>query len=265
MGLFCLTLLYFSNTTFGGWLVATVLGWLSAVAAGELCSIIKKTGVLLEQKTVANFTGMMPVFFFIATLFPTYRFLPYAALFFFSCYLCLQQFKRVSGSVNTIASEIFCLIYIGIPIGLFFSILHFDGQDGRIWALYLILVTKCTDIGAYFVGKLFGKRRLAPTLSPKKSWEGGIAGVISAVAVSLCFSFIGSAFFARAFTLSWPKAVILGVLIAIFGMFGDLVESLFKRDAEVKDSGIIPGMGGILDMVDSLLFTTPLLYFFTQL
>ena len=113
------------------------------------------------------------------------------------------------------------------------------------------------DSAAYFIGSALGKHKLFPRVSPKKSWEGAIAGFIFAVVTLIA---------ARELLLdilSLTDAVIIGILIGIFGQLGDLVESLLKRDAGVKDSSsIIPGHGGIFDRFDSILFTVPIVYLY---
>ena len=118
----------------------------------------------------------------------------------------------------------------------------------------MIVVTVMTDVGAYFAGKKFGKKKLAPNLSPGKTIEGAAGGLMLALIASLVMYFINSAH------LSFFMAVLLGILFGIVGQAGDLAESLLKRDAGVKDSNGLPGLGGVLDIVDSLLFTAPLTY-----
>ncbi len=141
------------------------------------------------------------------------------------------------------------------------------GSTGRWLTLFLIIVTKMGDVGAYAAGSLTasrvgGNRKLAPTLSPKKSWE-GLFGGIAACVLSACL-FVG--FGGRCLEadgirlLGLGGAVCFGVLAAVLGLVGDLSESALKRAAGVKDSGRLPGLGGVLDMMDSLLFVGPLFY-----
>lgn len=131
--------------------------------------------------------------------------------------------------------------------------------SGVMYAVLLILVTKCGDIGGYVVGTIMSKRRggnhkIVPTISPKKSYEGVIGGLILSVIVSLvlCNYLIKS---------DIVLAIIIGILLYIGGFIGDLAESSLKRSAQIKDSGnIIPGIGGMMDLVDSLLINAPILY-----
>jgi phosphatidate cytidylyltransferase len=120
--------------------------------------------------------------------------------------------------------------------------------------LMILLVVKFTDVGAYFGGRALGRHKLIPWLSPGKTWEGLVCGVITA-------GLVGMACAPRVANLNLPKAFIFGVIIGGVGQLGDLLESLMKRDADVKDSGrLIPGFGGILDVIDSPLFAAPFAY-----
>ena len=180
----------------------------------------------------------------------------------------LLKYKQVFDAIPTIAVQFFSICYVAVPLGLMLKILYptlsceFDIRDGRIWFIYLIAVTKMTDIGAYFGGKLFGKRKLCPNLSPSKTVEGAIFGLLSAIGVSLLFSFFGRSAAESMFKLPVLNSVFLGCFLSIAGQFGDLSESLLKRDAGVKDSNKLPGFGGVLDLFDSLLFSTPVLFFY---
>ena len=169
--------------------------------------------------------------------------------------LFIAHFKHVKGALREIGVAFLGICYVAFPIGLMIPILYYAPGDGRLWLLYLIAVTKGADVGAYFSGVLFGKKKLAVQLSPGKSWEGAIGGFIIGIAISCAFIPM----------LSVIQAIFLGGILSIFGQVGDLAASLLKRDAGVKDSNSLPGLGGLLDLSDSLLFTTPFLYFFLYL
>ena len=188
-----------------------------------------------------------------------------AALVFF-----LIHFKDRSAAIFHVAVEFFGVCYVAVPLSFMLAILYpisISGTswDGRWWLVYLILVTKVTDVGAYFVGRIWGRVKLAPALSPKKTVEGAIAGFICAIACSILMSFISGLAPDTLFDLPFFAAVILGMCIGVAGQVGDLAESLLKRDAVVKDSNVLPGIGGVLDMVDSLLLTAPIVYFYLKL
>jgi phosphatidate cytidylyltransferase len=128
----------------------------------------------------------------------------------------------------------------------------FDGKTGHV--VMILLCVKTTDIGAFFTGRAIGKHKLIPWLSPGKTWEGLLGGLVVAGAVgAACSPYIVG--------LEWSKGAMFGVLIGGVGQLGDLLESMMKRDAEVKDSSnLIPGFGGVLDVIDSPLLAAPFAY-----
>ena len=133
---------------------------------------------------------------------------------------------------------------------------RFDGSTTAI--LMILLVVKSTDIGAYFGGRALGRHKLIPWLSPGKTWEGFACGIITA-------ALVGMAFKGSMHQPAW-SAALFGACVGALGQLGDLLESLMKRDAEVKDSGgLIPGFGGILDVIDSPLFAAPFAYLWLSL
>lgn len=160
------------------------------------------------------------------------------------------------------AITLFGIGYLALPLGAIIVINYFpftsDVQDGRWWLIYLIAVTKITDIAALLVGKLWGKRPLALRISPNKTVEGALAGFLAAFGLSLLFGAYAP------LAISLTESAILGIVFGVFSQFGDLAESILKRDAKVKDSSQLPGLGGVLDVVDSLVFTAPTLLFFLQ-
>ena len=139
------------------------------------------------------------------------------------------------------------------------------GRTGQMLILYLIAVVKSSDVGAYFTGRFLGRHKLITRLSPNKTWEGLAGGVLFSLVVSLLFRWFAGGTLGQV-QLGMVDAGVLGVLLAGSGVIGDLVESMIKRNAEIKDSGhLIPGMGGILDVLDSLLFGAPVLYAYAVL
>lgn len=180
----------------------------------------------------------------------------------------LNRFRKSDEALVHVAVEFFGVAYVAIPLSYMLAILYpiapSTVEDGRWWVFYLISVTKITDIGAYFVGRIWGKHRLAPILSPKKTVEGAVGGLACTVLLSVGMVYLGQKFAGASFPLQFFDALLLGFLIGIFGQLGDLAESLLKRDAMVKDSNRIPGLGGILDLLDSLIFTAPIVYFYLQ-
>jgi phosphatidate cytidylyltransferase len=216
----------------------------------------------------------------------------FSALYALSTYLAIQQpqfaqlpeavllisLAAISGyylitgkePLGNIAVTIFGMAYLALPLVYLLKVNYFfpvgAAQDGRCWLIYLLFVTKMTDTGAYFFGKQFGRHPLAPHVSPKKTVEGAFAGLVVSVAFSLLFWAL-----ANRYPHLWPMQISfwqslgLGFAISLAAQFGDLVESLLKRDAAIKDSNSLPGLGGALDIVDSIIFTAPLLYLFLKI
>ncbi|MEM9897533.1 MAG: phosphatidate cytidylyltransferase, partial [Bacteroidota bacterium] len=151
------------------------------------------------------------------------------------------------------------IVYVALPFALInFLVFHGDTYSYEI-ILGLLFLTWCNDIGAYFAGITFGKRKLFARISPKKSWEGSIGGAAFAVAMSFLLSF----YFQGISTLEW---ISVAIIVVIAGTYGDLVESHFKRSIKIKDSGtVIPGHGGFLDRFDSLLIAVPFVVVFLKL
>ncbi|MBI5863846.1 MAG: phosphatidate cytidylyltransferase [Planctomycetes bacterium] len=189
-----------------------------------------------------------------------------ATAFFF------QAVRRgLENAMGNLSSTMFITFYVGL-LGYMPQLrLEVGGLHGSILLLYSVFVVKMTDVGAYFTGMLLGRTKFIPWLSPKKTWEGVIGGVIIAVA---CAVTVGGWLAGRGLIGSVEPRLLLPVSLAVFGFVmaffsiaGDLFESLLKRDAALKDSGtMIPGMGGILDILDSPLLAAPIAWFYwTQL
>lgn len=150
---------------------------------------------------------------------------------------------------------LFGVLYVGFPLSTVVSTRSLP--SGEFLILFLAVVTWASDTGAYYAGTLWGKHLLLPSISPKKTVEGVLGGLALAVMAAL----LAQQWFAAQLTLS--DAVILGILLTIAGLIGDLFESVIKRRTGVKDSGgILPGHGGMLDRLDSLLFTAPTFYYY---
>jgi len=156
------------------------------------------------------------------------------------------------------------ILYVCLPIAMLIQIdnrLYFlkHGIWG-IWIYFLLVITFANDTGAFYSGKLFGKHKLYESVSPKKTWEGSIGGLLFAFIVAIAFLKI---FRLHSVDLSM---IILIFLLSVAGQVGDLAESMLKRNFNVKDSGeLLPGHGGVLDRIDSLLFAAPVLYIFLMM
>lgn len=162
--------------------------------------------------------------------------------------------KEAHQPVLSISATIFAIIYISWCFSFVIRIRQLP--EGAMLLGFLLIVTKASDIGAYFWGKKFGKIHLLARVSPKKTLEGSIGGFFTSLGVGIIFSlFITS-------ISVWEKFFLI-IILAIISQLGDLFESLIKRDCQVKDSGrLFPGMGGVLDVIDSIIFTAPTFYLY---
>jgi len=163
--------------------------------------------------------------------------------------------KGGQGGFYYVSNTVFGILYVSFLMS-YMGVIRNSGDNGRELIFFVLLITWMGDTTAYYGGRGFGRHKLAPAISPKKTVEGAIIGlmgsIVGAIIAKLWFLDIGIS-----------NAVIAGILIGVSGQFGDLSESIIKRNLQVKDSGgIIPGHGGILDRVDSLLFSAPVFYYY---
>lgn len=181
---------------------------------------------------------------------------------------CYYFIKGSDPFVN-LAITMFGILYITIPLCYLIKINYFIAEpisrDGRWCLIYLLAITKITDTSAFFIGKKYGRFQLSPYISPKKTWEGAFGGLLGAILLSILFYFFFKSFEVPPLNISFLQSLWLPFVISVGAQFGDLAESLLKRDVGVKDSSRLPGLGGMLDIVDSLIFTSPLMYFFLKM
>lgn len=196
--------------------------------------------------------------------------------------ICVRQFPQKNNPqpLPTIAGTLLGIMYLPFLLS-FFERLAFRwepvgwttpfGPAARALIVYLVLVVKASDIGAYLVGSTLGRHKLVPRISPGKTWEGLAGGLATGILVSVAFAAwlrhgapgMPTSVIPGRLVIGRLDAWVLGALLSAIGVLGDLVESLLKRTAGLKDSGgIIPGMGGVLDVLDSLVFAAPALYFY---
>lgn len=190
----------------------------------------------------------------------------FATLVLFSWNALRAQLARV---LPETAAGLLLLIYIAFPLTLIPQIWNRQEGDGTVLVFFLFLCVWSGDIAALYIGKRFGRRKLAPSLSPNKTWAGAIASILASVIFGLGLILYGDwlsahgSSFTRLHTSSpWWQWLLLAILLNVAAQFGDLLESALKRGANVKDSGaLLPGHGGILDRIDALLLAAPVLWF----
>lgn len=267
--IFLIVLLYsslFPITSLALGLVAALCG---AVATHEYASMAKLKHHYPFQffSAIGSFIFILMSFFAIRwnSILPDYT-LTFSWIFLY-VWLIISIFRsrrHECGPLQASGISLFSVLYVAIPVRLFLHILYgFVSTEvpflGVWWACFLIATTKGADIFGYFFGKAFGSKRISPEISPNKTVVGFISGCLGSVLISWLFFLNIPAHFAS--NISMPHVIVpLGLTLGIASFFGDITESLFKRDAKIKDSGIIKSIGGMLDILDSLLLSTPIVY-----
>lgn len=166
--------------------------------------------------------------------------------------------QNVKGVMVATGALLFAMVYLGLLLGFYLLLRR---EHSAWWIVGIIMVTKAADIGAYFTGRAIGRHKLIPWLSPGKTWEGLAGGIVLAALIGMAFAFMSTWLVdVRDHVPLW-LGILCGSVFAIVGLFGDLTVSLFKRGAGLKDSSsILPGMGGVLDVLDSPLMVAPAAY-----
>lgn len=183
-----------------------------------------------------------------------------AALVLFLTMLAYIRHRDAKGAATAVAAAVFAFVYVGVTLG-FLMALRREFSIGAMVAV--VLTVKSCDIGAYFTGTAIGRHKLIPWLSPGKTWEGLVGGLALAAAVGGGSVLAGEAWWPALVPagLTWWKGALLGAVLGGLGQAGDLSASVLKRDAGVKDAGrILPGFGGMVDILDSLLIAAPVAY-----
>lgn len=232
---------------------------ISALTVYEFSGLIEKSGTAQTNKIITTLGGayLFPAFFgFCFEITGSQIFIPYLLLLIYM--LISELYLKKENPVNNWAYSMLSQLYIALPFALLNVLaLTYSPESNRVEGYSFILPLSIfifiwlSDTGAYCVGSLIGKHRLFERISPKKSWEGSIGGGVLAIAAA----FVLAHFFPVMSPLAWAG---LAVVVVIFGTWGDLTESLLKRQLGVKDSGhILPGHGGMLDRFDSALLAIP--------
>ena len=247
----------------------TVMGGLVFQAASGILAIIGVYELFrMKGLQLASFEGIVAALGAVVLVLPAKEwlfFLPLKAtsftLFYFLVMLLLASavFSHNTYTFDDVAFPILVSLYVGMGFQAF-VLARGEGSNLSV-IMYALIVVWSTDIGAYMFGRQFGQHKLAPTVSPNKTIEGSLGGILSAVVLAGLFLFFYPT--KGAFVYNNWVMLALTVIFSVVGQLGDLVESAFKRHYDVKDSGkILPGHGGILDRFDSLLFVFPVMHLF---
>jgi len=248
-------------------LIPLVTAIITSLALREYYEIGRVKGLEPREKVGVTLTIIYIIAIFLSSQTTFLDSLPLLALGVTLIAVFSAYFFRGKNPFVNVAITLFGILYLTIPLSCTIQINYFfpaEGlQDGRWWLFYLLAVTYITDSSALFIGRAMGRNKLAPVISPKKTWEGAYGGFLVAIMTSLTFYYFANfSTYRIPIQLNLMQSIVLGSCISILAQFGDLAESLLKRDVGVKDSSKIPGLGGMLDVVDSLVFTAPLLYLY---
>lgn len=265
--------------------LALVTGFVALLTTGELLKLSQSYGI--EPIRWATYIVVTLFFVFVAiepagespllsTTGAVYAAVFFAALLPFIFSVVAMRRVDLRSAFPAVMVSVFAFGYVALPLGLLVQVR--EQWQGAFLILYLLLIVWAGDIFAYFVGKSLGRHLMAPRISPKKTWEGAFASLAASLIIgALLFNYAGSissallnahlierkdGFFALQQPSLWPTLALSAVL-NIAAQLGDLVESLIKRGAGVKDSGsLLPGHGGMLDRIDALLFAAPILWYY---
>lgn len=245
------------------WMVTLFAAVVAGLAQAEFFGLARQHGNKIPRTWRLASTAL----FFLAVFFRPQDTLAAACLAVFVLFAWSTFGSDLSHVLGETASGALSLLYIAYPLCLVPGI--WAAEDGTALLLFLFLCVWSGDIAALYIGKRFGRRKLAPRLSPNKTWEGAIASVGASVLFGVGLILFGNNLMAHGSALTrlhttaaWWQFIPLAVLLNVAAQIGDLVESALKRGAGVKDSGtLLPGHGGVLDRIDALLLAAPVLWF----
>ncbi|MHC5060053.1 MAG: phosphatidate cytidylyltransferase [Planctomycetota bacterium] len=250
------------KVTAQGTILCLLIAILTIPGQLELAGLIERTGAKIFRPVVITASILLATSWYWRQFFPAplefhFYYMLFVLAFSLLAVMLYQGLRfATTGAITNLGANFFAVFYLGFLSGFVLGM----RIDFSIWCLFMFVFTvKSSDIGAYTIGSLFGRHKFSPKISPGKTWEGLAGAIIFASIVAVMFShFCG--------IMSWPYAVVFGVVFAVSGQLGDLAESMIKRDAEQKDSArTVPGFGGILDIIDSPLATAPMAYLFFML
>lgn len=243
--------LIMSAVALGGWYFVGIIGFMAIVCAYEFAKMMKDKGhtdnIIFVILGVVFIVLGMSVFDYVFS-YPVVVILPLAAIMY-------REMRRQDGSLESGLVAWAGLLYLGLGFG---SLMTLEVYNWLI-CLFAFLITVATDCGAFFVGCAIGKHKLMPRVSPKKSVEGAVGGILICVLACLTYNHF-------LLTLNTWQVVAIAVFCSLMGQLGDLLESFIKRYAGVKDSGnIMPGHGGLFDRLDSMMLVAPVLFFLLRI
>ena len=286
-----LTMFYFDQALSAGWpgrtmsfppgtlMVLSLLG-IIPLATAEMRRLLKAEGVVISMRVCVTASllcmiwpwleqlsqtlldhpkGASPIAVRVAMWFhtvkPHYLVPTVLALGLVAAVVMYSRNQKIDGAMASAGGSLLAIVYLGVMPGFFLPI-RLTHSAGMV--VSILLMVKGADMGAYAVGRWLGKHKLIAWLSPGKTWEGFLGGLAAAAVIGAMLSHFSPEF-------AWWEGLLGGMVLGAAGQMGDLLESLLKRDAGVKDSGLVPGFGGVLDLLDSALFAAPLAYWMLKL
>ena len=242
-----------------------ILGLFAAIAVHE---VIKATGGKNNILTAISCitAAAIPFIFHFNIEIP---FMPVAVAYTLAYFIIMVPMHKKT-TFNDVVTALFATVAIPSSISIFILLRDvyitnpqaYTKSSGVFFILFAMFCAWMTDTFAYFSGKFLGKHKLCPNVSPNKTIEGAVGGVIGATGMNLILFFIFDKFFFTVHTLAWWQIIIISAVLSVISMFGDLSASIIKRNHGIKDFGkIFPGHGGVMDRIDSCLFVLPALYF----
>jgi phosphatidate cytidylyltransferase len=252
----------FSPSVIGSLTVVLII----AVSLSEFYNLVERKDIVISKKFGIALGSLIPVIVYTTSAFKfssVFNSYPSSWEMVITILICFIIFvvrftrKDSSQAIAVLSTTVFGILYISWPLSFIIKLLFLP--SGKILIVYLLLVTKTGDMGAYLVGSRIGKHSLIKRISPSKSKEGTLGGLVFSIISSLIIGVL------------WLKiepwqCIVLGFVLGSLAQLGDLCESLLKRDCQVKDSGkLFPELGGMLDLVDSIIFAAPLFYLYVSL
>ncbi len=243
------------------WVFSVVTTAFIGLGLNEFFLLVERKGIVIER-WIGLAVGLLIPISILAGFEPTKGWeLFFMVVVFLALFLTQMRRQDSSQAIVGISTALFGILYVSWTLSFLIKLRFLESPvlPNGAWLVALVLViTKGGDIGAYFVGSALGRHTLVGRVSPSKTWEGMIGGLLFSVGGALALRGVFS-------QIPVIHLVVMGLLLGVLGQLGDLSESVVKRDCQVKDSGtLLPGMGGVLDVLDSLLFTSPICYFYVR-
>lgn len=266
---FLLILLYSATNPYTSFAINTLSALTASIGSFEFASLVQKKYhyQFIKRSTTTSF-----IFLFIYAMIIRFQYmipvdlspLPWLMLLAISTHMLCKKHRAKQAPTMQIGSFLFSVLYPAMPLLLLLNILYnFLDSDypslGVWWTSFLLSTTKGSDVFSYFFGKAWGKKKLIPSISPNKTVLGLVAGCMSATLIAWIFYLYMP--IQVSVRIQYPELIIpLGLVLSLCAFLGDMIESIFKRDIDVKDSSKIKGVGGVLDILDSILFSAPIFY-----